>query len=590
MSASLPTDNAPRSDPSGLSRQVWGADSPNYHWWITAALMLGLMTAALSITVVNLAFPKIMTSLRADLDQMQWVQTGYMIVAAVMMPSVGWLGSHLGNRRLYVLSLGGFVGGSILCGMAWDVYSLIGFRLLQALCAGPLFPMTQVILFQTFPENKRGLAMGISSLGFSFGPMIGPVLGGYLLEYASWRSVFYINVPVGLLGLFLSYMILPKAEQQEKRSLDLVGMLTMATFLVSFLLAMSQGRTEGWDSPYIISLMVTAVIAGVSFVVVELRSRQPFVELRLYANLAFAMASIAVFINTLGFMASNFIIILFLQIHLEFSPLQAAWMMMPTAIVIGIISVYSGRLSDTVPAKVLVIGGLVMVTLCFWQYTTITSWTSMGMITFWLTARGFARGFTIAPLSAASLAPLKKNELRMGSALLSLNRGMASSASVALAATVFQNRLAERTILLVQDQSAAAFGQSAMLEELQTFFLRLGEFSDMASAKAMATLNRLVSLEAGLRTYHDMFILLALISAAGIIPALWMGNRQPEASIEDTSNQKPETETPSPTSLPSSVAVRNGMPNGALAPVPEPSKQATNGVPKSGVISSHTTY
>jgi EmrB/QacA subfamily drug resistance transporter len=415
--------------------------------------------------------------------------------------------------------------------------------------------------------------MGVSSLGFSFGPMIGPVLGGYLLEYASWRSIFYINVPVGLLGLLLSYMILPKAEQQEKRSLDIVGMLTMATFLVSFLLAMSQGRTEGWDSPYIISLMVTALIAGVSFVVVEFRIRQPFVELRLYANFAFAMASIVVFVNTLGFMSSNFIIILFLQIHLEFSPLQAAWMMMPTAIVIGIISVYSGRLSDTVPAKVLVIGGLVVVALCFWQYTAITSWTSMGMITFWLTARGFARGFTIAPLSAASLAPLKKDELRMGSALLSLNRGIASSASVALAATVFQNRLAKRTILLVQDQSAAALGQSEILEELQTFFLRLGEFSDMASVKAMATLNRLVSLEAGLRTYHDMFILMALISAAGIIPALWMGNRQPEASIEDTSDQEPET--PSATSRPSPVAVRNGMPNGALAPVPEPSKQAT---------------
>lgn len=573
MSASSPTDNAPRSDPSGLTRRAWGADSPNYHWWITAALMLGLMTAALSITVVNLAFPQIMTSLRADLDQMQWVQTGYMIVAAVMMPSVGWLGSRLGNRRLYLLSLGGFVGGSILCGMAWDVYSLIGFRLLQAFCAGPLFPMTQVILFQTFPENKRGLAMGVSSLGFSFGPMIGPVLGGYLLEYASWRSVFYINVPVGLLGLLLSYMILPKAERQEKRSLDIVGMLTMATFLVSFLLAMSQGRKEGWDSPYIISLMVTALIAGVSFVVVEFWIRQPFVELRLYANFAFAMASIVVFVNTLGFMSSNFIIILFLQIHLEFSPLQAAWMMMPTAIVIGIISVYSGRLSDTVPAKVLVIGGLAVVTLCFWQYTAITSWTSMSMITFWLTARGFARGFTIAPLSVASLTPLKKDELRMGSALLSLNRGIASSVSVALAATVFQNRLAERTILLVQDQSAAAFGQSEMLEELQTFFLRLGEFSDMASVKAMASLNRLVSLEAGLRTYHDMFILMALISAAGIIPALWMGNRQPEASIEDTSDQEPET--PSATSLPSPVAIRNGASNGASAPISESSKMVS---------------
>ncbi len=529
--------------------------------------MLGMMSAALNITVVNLAFPKIMTSLRVDLDQMQWVQTGYMIVVAVMMPSVGWLGARFGNRRLYLMSLSGFVVGSILCGLAWDVYSLIGFRLIQALFAGPMFPMTQVMLFQAFPEDKRGLAVGVGSLGFSFGPMIGPVLGGYLLEYASWRSVFYINVPVGLLGLFLSYMILPKPEQQESRSLDIVGMLTMATFLVSFLLAMSQGRAEGWDSVYIVSLMVTALVAGVSFVVIELRIRQPFVELRLYANFAFAMASIVVFVNTIGFMSSNFIIILFLQIHLEFTPLQAAWMMMPTAVVIGIISVFSGRLSDTVPAKVLVIGGLVVVALCFWQYTVITSWTSMGMITFWLTARGFARGFTIAPLSAASLAPLKKDELRMGSALLSLNRGIASSASVALAATVFQNRLAERTILLVQDQSANAFGQSAMLEELRTFFLRLGELGDMASIKAMASLNRLVGLEAGLRTYHDMFILMALISAVGILPALWMGKPQTEASIEDPSDsdEDPETEEPALTSLSAPVTARHDASNGNSA-------------------------
>ena len=155
-------------------RKPLGADSPFYHWWITAALMLGFMTAGLSVTVVQLAFPHIMTSLRADLDAMQWVQTSAMIMQAVMMPSVGWLGSRLGNRRLYLLSLGTFVGGSILCGMAWDVYSLIAFRVVQAIGAGPLFPLTQSIMFQTFPEEKRGLAMGVNSLGFSFGPMIGP--------------------------------------------------------------------------------------------------------------------------------------------------------------------------------------------------------------------------------------------------------------------------------------------------------------------------------------------------------------------------------------------------------------------------------
>lgn len=171
------------------------ARSPYEHWWITAAIMIGYTTVGLSVTVVNLAFPQIMTSLRADLDQMQWVQTGYMIVTAVMMPSVSWLGSHLGNRKLYLIAFSGYVGGSILCGLAWDVNSLIVFRLLQAVFAGPIFPVTQVMLFEAFPENKRGLAMGISSLGFSFGPMVGPVLGGYLLDVASWRTVFYINVP-----------------------------------------------------------------------------------------------------------------------------------------------------------------------------------------------------------------------------------------------------------------------------------------------------------------------------------------------------------------------------------------------------------
>jgi len=221
-------------------RKPLGADGPFYHWWITAALMLGFTTAGLSVTVVQLAFPHIMLSLRADLDDMQWVQTSSMIMQAVMMPSVGWLGSRLGNRRLYLLSLGTFVGGSILCGMAWDVYSLIAFRVVQAIGSGPLFPLTQSIMFQTFPEEKRGLAMGVNSLGFSFGPMVGPVIGGYLLEHASWRTVFYINVPVGIIGLILAYLVLPYPRLQYPRRLDVLGLLSMDMFLVTFLQAITK--------------------------------------------------------------------------------------------------------------------------------------------------------------------------------------------------------------------------------------------------------------------------------------------------------------------------------------------------------------
>ena len=289
-----------------------------YHWWITAALMLGFMTAGLSVTVVQLAFPHIMTSLRADLDDMQWVQTSAMIMQAVMMPSVGWLGSRFGNRRLYLLSLGTFVSGSILCGMAWDVHSPIAFRVVQAIGAGPLF-LTQSIMFQTFPEENAGWPWA-NSLGFSFGPMVGPVIGGYLLEHASWRTVFYINVPVGIIGLILAYLVLPYPRRREQRSLDVLGLFSMAAFLVTFLLAITQGREEGWNSQYIVTLLAIAVVAGVGFVVTELRLAEPFVELRLFKNVAFTMASLVVFLNTITFMSSSFVVTLFLQIHLLYTP------------------------------------------------------------------------------------------------------------------------------------------------------------------------------------------------------------------------------------------------------------------------------
>ncbi len=505
------------------------ARSPYEHWWITAAIMIGYTTVGLSVTVVNLAFPQIMTSLRADLDQMQWVQTGYMIVTSVMMPSVGWLGSRWGNRQIYLIAFSGYVGGSILCGLAWDVHSLIAFRLLQAVFAGPIFPITQVMLFEAFPENKRGLAMGISSLGFSFGPMVGPVLGGYLMEFASWRTVFYINVPTGIIGIILAYLVLPYPKRRQPRSLDVVGMCTMAVFLVTFLLAMTQGREEGWDSPYILTLLGIAVLSGLSFVFAELHNPEPFVELRLFRNFAFTMAALVVFINTLSFMCTNFIVILFLQAHLNFTPLQAAWMMLPSAVVIGTLSVFSGRMSDLLPPKFLVIFGLTLVSLCIWRFTTITTWTSVGMLTFWLTARGFSRAFTIAPLNRASLSPLDESELRMGSALLSLNRGIAAASSVALVATFFQNRLAQRAIRLNQDQSTLDFGQTEMLTSLNGTFTSLGDFSQVASMKAMAMLNRFVQEEASLHTYHDTFFWVALLAASGIIPALWMGKQRRRA-------------------------------------------------------------
>jgi hypothetical protein len=204
------------------------------------------------------------------------------------------------------------------------------------------------------------------------------------------------------------------------------------------------------------------------------------------------------------------------------------------------LSVVTGRLSDFIAPKVLIIFGLATSTLCMFQHATITTVTSIEAITFWFTVRGFTRAFTITPLSTGSLAPLPESQLRMGSGLLSLNRGIASAVSVALTTTVLQNRLAERMLLLVQDQSAMPLGVAELLQNFFLTFKHLGDFADMAQIKAAAMLEQLLSAEAALHSYHDTFILIGWMSAAGIVPALWMGHakrKSPQAALPSPSPQ-----------------------------------------------------
>jgi hypothetical protein len=240
---------------------------------------------------------------------------------------------------------------------------------------------------------------------------------------------------------------------------------------------------------------------------------------------------VLVFLNTITFMGANFIITLFLQIHLHYTPLQAAWILMPSAIVVGVLGVGTGRLADFVPPKILVILGLGGVALCLFQHATITTLTSLGAITFWFAVRGVARACTIAPLTSGSLATLPESELRMGSGLLSLNRGIASACSVALITTLFQNRLAARALLLEQDYSARSLGAEELFQNLLVTFKGLGDVTQIAEVKAFATLQQLLGAEAALHSYHDIFIIIGCISAVSILPALWMRSAKPRAPV-----------------------------------------------------------
>ena len=179
-------------DPVAKGSPPWIApDHPSYKWWVTATVMLGAFLVVVSGATVNVALPPIMTTFSMNLDQVQWVITAYMIASAVLIPTVGWLGNRLGNRNLFLLSLLTFISGSALAGLAWSGGALIFFRLVQGVGGGPLIPMAMVLLNEAFPPRERGLAMGLFGLAAAFGPAVGPVIGGYLTDYLSWRAVFY---------------------------------------------------------------------------------------------------------------------------------------------------------------------------------------------------------------------------------------------------------------------------------------------------------------------------------------------------------------------------------------------------------------
>ncbi len=345
--------------PARKAYAPWIAPShPSYKWWVTTTVMLGAFLVVVSGATVNVALPPIMTTFSMNLDEVQWVITAYMIASAVLIPSVGWLGNRLGNRNLFLLSLMTFISSSALCGLAWGGSALIFFRILQGVGGGPLIPMAMVLLNDAFPPRERGLAMGLFGLAAAFGPAVGPVIGGYLTDYLSWRAVFYLNIVPGLLCMALVFMVLPATQEALRRSLDLPGLITLAIFLGCLLIALSQGHRHGWDSPFIRRLFGIAGVAVVAFVAIELWRDEPLIDLRLYKNLGFAVVSVVILINAVNFWASNFMQTILMQRTLDYTPAQAGFATLPGAFLMAFTTLGAGRLADLLDRRLIVLFGL----------------------------------------------------------------------------------------------------------------------------------------------------------------------------------------------------------------------------------------
>jgi DHA2 family multidrug resistance protein len=510
------------------------------HWWPTFGVLLGVLTVGINIGVLNIAIPSMMSSLGSDLARIQWVQTGYQIAQVVMIPAVGWLGAQLGTKQLYLLSMLAFVGSSCLCGLAWDVNSLIFFRVLQGLASGPIMPLGMSILQQTFPPEQRGFAMGLSNFSFSFGPAIAPALGGHLIELLNWRVIFYMNVPIGLLCLIVVFFTMPPTEDRQARPFDAIGVFSMAGFLVLFLVALGEGRRYGWHSQSIMVMIATATVLLVIFVVTELTIDKPFVELKLFKNMTFAMGCFLSFLITMEFRGTNFLLPIMLQRIYHYPPFEAGLFFLPPALVMGTMSIVTGQLADRFSPKILLISGLLALTYASLQFCSIEVGTTGLVLLVLILMRRAAQAFCNTPLTLVSLRQIPDDQLRMATGLFSLHRNLAGAVGVALSATLLESREELHQLQYAERQMLYPIGTEQATEAIRQVLIQDGQVGGTLDQMTSSVLHQQLAESAAMSSYHDLFAMFAVLAILCLIPAFLL-RTGPKATSRKAKRPLPKT-------------------------------------------------
>ncbi|MDT7713935.1 MAG: hypothetical protein QOG46_2866, partial [Pseudonocardiales bacterium] len=245
-------------------------------------LIVGMFMSILDISIVTTALPTIQNEFGATTSDAQWIVTAYSLTEGVVVPATAWLGDRYGLSWVYNLALMGFAGGSALCGLAWSLDTLVIFRVVQALLGGILPAITMSILLQIVPRSKLGAALGMYGLGAVVAPAVGPALGGYLVEYVNWRLIFFINVPIAILGTVAAVLVLPRFQRKADRRFDVLGFITAASGLFSLLLALSKGEDWGWTSYRVLALYASGALALAVFVIIELEVDHPLLDVRIF--------------------------------------------------------------------------------------------------------------------------------------------------------------------------------------------------------------------------------------------------------------------------------------------------------------------
>ncbi len=508
--------------PARARRRLLAID---YKWQVLIVAVVGAFMVMLDATVVNIALPRIITVFGSSIDKSQFVLTGYMLSLAVVMPAAGYLTDTFGSKRIYVLAMGLFIVGSALCGLAWDINSLTLFRVLQGIGGGTLMPLGITVIYKAVPPEERGTIMGLFGVPLLLGPLLGPTLGGYIVEYIDWRVIFTLNIPVGGLGLLLGLVLLQETEIIPGLRFDVPGFIFSAAGFGPVLYALSRGPSEGWAAPQIMACLFIGLSSLAIWVLIELDTDNPLLELRVLTDRTYGLATGITFITTLALFSSMFLLPLFLQNLRGLGALESGLLTFPQALASGLMLPIAGRLFDRIGPRPLILTGLLIVAYATWQLGAINLTTGDNDLRMLLIIRGAGMGLITMPAMTAAMNSVPPHLVARASSLTNVLRQLFASFGTAIFATLLQTRQSFHQAMLAQTVTADSLPTHGIVVGAQQLLLQHGVSLAQAKSLVLLWLQQEVAMGAAVRSFDDAFLVAAVLMLLGILPALFLSSR-----------------------------------------------------------------
>ena len=483
-------------------------------WVVTFSVMFATFMEVLDTTVVNVSIPHIAGNLASTNEEGTWVVTSYLVSNAIVLPISGWLANHLGRKRLLLTCVAGFTLTSLCCGLATSLWQLILFRVLQGLTGGGLQPLAQAILLETFPKERHGHAMAAFGIGILLAPILGPTLGGWITDNYSWRWIFYLNLPVGILSLILMnrYVFDPHYVKRGKGKVDLWGIGFLALGIGSLQVMLDTGERKDWfASDYIRTFAALCLFGLVALIVRELMTDHPVVDLRVLKNRSFSSG--VFLISMLGFVlyASLVLLPLYLQTLMGYPAYNSGLALSPRGIGALMFTPIAGHLTTKTDPRRLLVVGMVLGSITMFQLSGLNLQAGFWDIFWAQVLQGVALAFLFIPLMALAMAKISPEKMGNATSIFNLMRNIGGSIGIAVMTTFLSRRAQVHQNHLVENITPASGETYRMLMGLRANFYAHGADSVTATRKALAAIYGMVQQHAAMLAFVEAFWIMGVV-------------------------------------------------------------------------------